>query len=48
MFLLFQSLGNEECCKKIGQIYSITVQPNESIEAELILIPAEVCFFFLN
>ncbi|CAF4343088.1 unnamed protein product [Rotaria sp. Silwood2] len=38
-------IGNEQCCTKNGQIYSVTVQPNESIEAELILIPAEVyCF----
>jgi hypothetical protein len=35
-------LGHEECCVNNGQIYSITVQPNESIEAELILVPAEV------
>ncbi|CAF3441492.1 unnamed protein product [Rotaria sp. Silwood1] len=37
----FQSIGNEQCCTKNGQVYSITVQPNESIEAELILISVE-------
>ena len=36
-------VGHEECCINNGQIYSVTVQPNESIEAELILVPAEVC-----
>ncbi|CAF3695722.1 unnamed protein product [Adineta steineri] len=39
------TIGNEECCTKNGQIYSITVQPNESIEAELILIPTEIAFY---
>ncbi|CAF3347445.1 unnamed protein product [Rotaria sp. Silwood1] len=38
-------IGNEQCCTKNGQIYSITVQPNESIEAELILVPAEIAFY---
>ncbi|UJR33894.1 hypothetical protein I4U23_021314 [Adineta vaga] len=38
-------IGNEECCTKNGQIYSITVQPNESIEAELVLIPSEIAFY---
>ncbi|CAF4557981.1 unnamed protein product, partial [Rotaria magnacalcarata] len=27
-------IGNEQCCVKNGQVYSITVQPDETIEAE--------------
>ncbi|CAF2209937.1 unnamed protein product [Rotaria magnacalcarata] len=38
-------IGNEQCCVKNGQVYSITVQPDETIEAELVLIPAEIAFY---
>lgn len=41
-FSLFLHTGNEQCCRRTGQIYSITIQPDESIEAELIFVPGEV------
>ncbi|CAF1137797.1 unnamed protein product [Didymodactylos carnosus] len=39
------AIGNEECCSKNGQIYTIIVQPKETVKAALVLVPAEIAFY---